>query len=303
MNSADLRDLILLAALWGGSFLFMRVAVPAFGAIPLIELRVLFATLVLLPLLLRSGQLAGLRSYARPMLVVGLINSALPFCLFAYAMLDLTSGVTAIINATAPLFGALIASLLRVERLTAARCCGLFLGFAGVVGLIASQGRLNFDGGGLPVLAALGGAMCYGIAANYSSRKLAGVAPLVIAAGSQLAATALLLPLALYSWPTVLPSAGDWASVLVLGVACTGFAYLLYFRLINNLGATGGVSVTFLIPAFAMGWGALLIDEPITPAMLACCGLILLGTALSIGILRPGFLRLRRTVEPSLRQQ
>jgi len=285
MRAIDLRDLVLLAALWGASFLFMRVAAPAFGPIAMIELRVLFATLFLLPFVLKKKQLTTVRKYSKEMLVVGLLNSALPFCLFAYALLVLPAGFTAIINATAPMFGAAIAAIFLGQTLSANRTLGLAIGFGGVVSLISSKGQLNIDGSLLTTFAAISAAACYGIAANYSSRRLQGVPALAQAFGSQAAAAALLIIPALLTWPPQQPALTDWLNMLVLGIACTGIAYLLYFRLISNVGATGAVSVTYLIPAFAMIWGWLFIDETVSPMMLISCIVILLGTALATGFL------------------
>lgn len=285
MKLSDLRDLLLLAALWGGSFLFMRVGVPAFGPVPMIELRVLFAALLLLPLLAHRRQLNLLADNKTPLLLLGVLTSALPFCLFAFAMIELTSGFTSIINASTPLFGAIIAAVFLAQQLTKLKVIGLIIGFAGVVSLILSRGTFSMEAGGLSIAAAVFAALSYGIAANYSSQALKGVPSLAIAGGSQLAAALVLAVPAIVFWPSQAPSMIDWLNMLVLGFLCTGIAYLLYFRLIENLGATGAVSVTFLIPAFAMLWGGLIIDEEITSAMVVSCLIILVGTALTTGLL------------------
>lgn len=296
MKLSDLRDLLLLAALWGGSFLFMRVGVPAFGPVPMIELRVLFAALLLLPLLAHKRQLSLLAEHKGALTLLGILTSALPFCLFAFAMIELTSGFTSIINASTPLFGAVIAAVFLAQKLTKLKMVGLVIGFAGVVSLIISRGSFSLEAGGLSIAAAVCAALSYGIAANYSSQALKGVPSLAIAAGSQAAAALVLIVPAIIFWPSQTPSLFDWLNILVLGFLCTGVAYLLYFRLIENLGATGAVSVTFLIPAFAMLWGALIIDEEITNAMLVSCLVILIGTALTTGLLtKNSFNRLTRS--------
>jgi drug/metabolite transporter (DMT)-like permease len=287
MRPRDLLDLVLLAALWGGSFLFVRAAVPAFGPFALIELRVGIAALMLLPLLALKGRASELRSNAAPIAVVGLMNSALPFTLFAFASLTMTAGFAAILNATAPLFGALVAHAWLKDRLTRMQGLGLLIGFGGVLLLVWGRNALAGGGSGWALVAALCATLAYGIAANYTKRTLTGVGSLSIATGSQCAAALALLPLAVWAWPTAVPPLRTWLEVILLGVASTGVAYLLYFRLIANVGPTRAVSVTFLIPVFGMLWGALYLGEVVTLSMLLGCGVILLGTALTLGLLRP----------------
>ncbi len=287
MRPRDLLDLVLLAALWGGSFLFVRAAVPAFGPFALIELRVGIAALMLLPLLALKGRVGELRSNAAPIAVVGLMNSALPFTLFAFASLTMTAGFAAILNATAPLFGALVAHAWLKDRLTRMQGLGLLIGFGGVLLLVWGRNALAGGGSGWALVAALCATLAYGIAANYTKRTLTGVGSLSIATGSQCAAALALLPLAVWAWPAAVPPLRTWLEVILLGVASTGVAYLLYFRLIANVGPTRAVSVTFLIPVFGMLWGALYLGEAVTLSMLLGCGVILLGTALTLGLLRP----------------
>lgn len=287
MRPRDLLDLVLLAALWGGSFLFVRAAVPAFGPFALIELRVGIAALTLLPLLAMRGSIGELRSNAAPIAIVGLMNSALPFTLFAFASLTMTAGFAAILNATAPLFGALVAHVWLQDRLTRMQGLGLLIGFGGVLLLVWGRNALAGGGSGWAVVAALCATLAYGIAANFTKRTLTGVGTLSIATGSQCAAALALLPLAMWAWPAAMPGLRTWLEVLLLGVASTGVAYLLYFRLIANVGPTRAVSVTFLIPVFGMLWGALYLGEVVTLPMLLGCGVVLLGTALTLGLLRP----------------
>jgi len=287
MKPRDLIDLLMLAALWGGSFLFLRVAVPEFGPIALIALRVGIAALFLLAVLAVCGRWAQMRAHAVPLTLVGVINSALPFCLFAYATLSVTAGFASILNATTPLWGAIVAHLWLRERLGAWRIAGLVLGLAGIVVLV--WGRIGFSAGsdGLAILAALGATASYGVAACYSRRRLADVDPLVVATGSQAGAAVLLAPLAAFAWPAQPASATAWASVAVMGLASTGLAYILYFRLIARAGPTQAVSVTFLVPVFATAWGALLLGERVTGRMLAGGLVVLAGTALATGLIRP----------------
>ncbi len=290
MKPLDIGELLLLAALWGASFLFMRLGAAEFGPVVLSALRVGLATLVLLPLLFWRRQAGVLRAHWRAIAVVGVVNSALPFVLFSTAALAINAGLSSIFNATAPLWGAVIAWLWLGDRLTRVRVVGLALGFAGVLWLAWDSASFKPGEHGVSaavaIAACLGATLCYGFAANYTKRRLSGVASLAVATGSQLAATlALALP-ALWWWPSVRPSATAWASVAGLAVLCTAVAYLLYFRLIDRLGAARAITVTFLLPVFGTFWGALFLGERLTPAMLLGCTVILLGTALTTGALR-----------------
>jgi drug/metabolite transporter (DMT)-like permease len=293
MNRRDLSELGLLGAIWGASFLFMRMGAGEFGPVALAFLRVAGASLMLLPLLLRRGEWAALRQHWRAIAVVGVVNSAIPFAMFALAALVLTTALMSVFNATASIWGALIAWLWLHDRLGASRWLGLAIGVVGVVGL--SWGKADFKPGEHGVCAAIGiaaciaGTVCYGIGASVSRRYLSGVPPMAVAAGSQFAAAAALLPLALWWWPAVLPGATAWGAAVALALLCTGAAYILYFRLIAHAGAANAMSVTFLIPAFAAAWGWLLLGEAPTVAMLTGCAVILLGTALATGLVKvPG---------------
>ncbi|QNM94699.1 DMT family transporter [Chitinimonas koreensis] len=287
MKPSDLAELILLAALWGASFLFMRVAAPAFGPVALIFVRVALATLCLLPVLLWRREAGAIRRHALPLAVVGLLNSALPFCLFAWATLSLSAGFTAVLNATTPLWSALVAYLWLRSPLPATRVAGLAIGFVGVVVLVWGKVSFKPGGDGFAIVAALAATLSYGIAANYTKQKLAGVAPLVVATGSQGAAALMLLPLAAWLWPPQSPPAQAWQAAIALAAACTALAYFLYFRLIAHVGPSKAVAVTFLIPLFAIAWGGLFLAEALTPAMIAGGAVILAGTALAIGLWPP----------------
>ncbi|HTN50254.1 MAG TPA: DMT family transporter [Burkholderiaceae bacterium] len=286
MKQRDLTDLVLLAALWGASFLFTRMAVPAFGALPLAELRVAVAAAMLLPLLALRGGLSDLRQRPARFALLGTFNTALPFALFAWAVLSITAGMASILNATAPLFTALVAWIWLRERLSALQWLGMAIGFAGVLWLTGA--RLGFSGGSstLALTAALCATFSYGISASVAKRYFGGVRPLAVAAGSQTAAALLLLPFAIATWPAAVPGVHDWAAAIALGVLCTGIAYILYFRLIARVGPATAMTVTFLIPAFAMLWGGIFLGETVSPAMLAGCAVILAGTALASGWLK-----------------
>jgi len=292
MKPRDLGDLVLLAAIWGSSFLFMRLVVPAFGPVGLAFVRVSGAALVLLPLMLLRGEGALLRRHWRALFVLGLTNSALPFLCFGYAAYTLPAGLAAIFNAATPLSTALIAWAWLGTPLTRWRSLGLALGFAGVAGLAAykslgtgSLQALQFDRPtALAIGACLLGTLLYGHAASHARRYLPGVPSMVMAAGTQLAAAAALALPALLTWPAVMPGARDWAAAAALAVLASGVAYILYFRLLTRVGSTQAASVTFLVPVFASGWGALVLAEPVTLPMLLGGGVIIAGTTLVLGL-------------------
>lgn len=287
MKTADMAELVALAAIWGASFLFMRLGAAEFGPVALAAVRVAGAALVLLPLLVWRGQFAELRRHWRAIFVVGLSNSALPFLGFSYAALSLSAGLSSIFNASTPLWGAVIAWLWLRDRPTAPRMVGLAIGFAGVIGLAWEKASFKPGGSGWAIVACLVAALLYGLSASYTRKRLQGVPPMAVAAGSQLsAALALALP-ALWWWPDQMPSARAWAMVALLAVLCTGLAYLMYFRLIAHVGAANAIAVTFLIPVFAVLWGWLFLAEALTGAMAAGCAVILFGTALATGVLAP----------------
>lgn len=285
MKPRDLLDLTLLAALWGGSFLFMRYAVPDFGVVPLIWLRVALASVCLLPLLLLKRQFGALRQQAGALTVMSLFNSGLPFLLIAWATLSITAGLASIMNAMTPVFTALIGALWLGDRLDGRRSLGLLLGLAGVALLAADKADFRPGGSGWAIVAMLLATACYGFAANHTRRYLQGVPALVNATGTQLVSALVLLPPALWSWPERMPGLGPWLATLVLGVACSALAYLLFFRLIARVGASRAVTVTFLVPVFGTLWGALFLGEPVTASMLAGGAVVLLGTGLATGVI------------------
>ncbi|MGF6779993.1 DMT family transporter [Paraburkholderia sp. GAS334] len=301
MAIKNLIQLLILAALWGASFLFIRVGVTDFGVAPLMALRVgigaLFLFVVLLARRPAREAFGTLRSRAWPLLVVGVLNSAAPFCLFAYAELTLSAGATSVINATTPLWGALVAFLWLKDRLSALRSLGMVIGFVGVLTLVWDQIATPQGAGATPTTTALAAAaalaatLMYGIAANYAKRHLTGVDSLTVATGTMTGATLLLLPIAIATWPATPISVHAWAAEIALGVACTGVAYMLFFHLIAVAGPARAVSVTFVIPIFGILWGALFLGEQVSAGMVEGCAVILVGTALAAGVIKriPGF--------------
>lgn len=282
-----LLEFVLLASLWGASFLFLRLGAAEFGPVPTAGLRVVLAALFLLPILLLQGQWPALRRHWKPALLSGLINSAIPFSLFAWAVMHITTGLTSILNATVPLFGALVAWVWLGERINAVRWLGLALGFVGIALLVwrAPAGAGTLSGNALWAIAAgLLASSCYALAASFALRYLSGIPPLVTATGGQIgAALALAVPM-LWFWPATMPGLRAWAAVTAVAVLCTGIAYILYFRIIARAGASRAVAVTFLSPVFAVFYGAVFLDEAITPWMLGCALVIVCGTLLSTGL-------------------
>lgn len=285
MAPTDILQIIAMAAVWGGSFLFLRIATPDFGPVPLIAIRVAVSALVLLPVvLLRPAWRAEFRQNAGKLFLLGLINAAVPFPLFAYSTLFVTAGFASIINATAPLFAALVAGVWLRDRITPGGFLGLILGFGGVVVLVG--GLPDARPGALPAIGgSLFAAFLYGVAASFVKKHLAGVNAWVTTIGSFGFAALLLAPLAFLTWPAVAPSPGSWAAVLLLAIVCTAVPNIYYFRLVLRVGPGKAMSVAFLIPVFGILWGALALGETVTPAMLGGGAVVLLGTALVVGVI------------------
>jgi drug/metabolite transporter (DMT)-like permease len=283
-------DFLMLAMIWGASFLFMRTAAVEFGAVLTAAMRVSIAALFLLPLLYFKGQSQVLWANWKRVFFVGVFNSALPFVLYSFAVQHITTGLSSIMNATVPLFGALLAWAWLGDKPGLPRTLGLFLGFLGVLLLAGSEADFKPNAAGVAPLWAVGGCLLatfsYALSANFAKRFIAHVPPLATATGSQCGASlALALP-AVFSLPDIAPSPTAWGALLVVGVLCTGVAYILYFRLIENAGPSKALTVTFLIPVFAIGYGVVLLNEHITAWMLMCGAIILIGTGLSSGLLR-----------------
>ena len=243
MSAAVAVEFILLAAIWGASFLFMRLGTLEFGPLPTAGVRVAIAALALLPVMLARGLWPQLRQHWKPVLFCGLINSAIPFALFSFALLSISTGLSSILNATVPLFGALVAWAWLGDRPGASRTLGLVIGFVGVA--LLTWGKASFTPNASGFSPAWGVAACllatisYAVSASYTRRYLTGLNPLMSATGSQIgAALGLAIP-SLLLWPSQPPSATAWGALLALGVLCTAVAYVLYFRLIDRLGRRG----------------------------------------------------------------
>jgi drug/metabolite transporter (DMT)-like permease len=250
------------------------------------------AAAVLVPLwLVHAGGLGALWAQRRRLLLLGAVTSAVPFVLYAFAATRLPAGYASILSATTPLWGALVAATWLKERLPAASIAGLAVGFAGVVLLVTGRASFTLGGAAVAIAACLLASLSYGISANFTKRYGAAIHPLGLATGSQLGASVTLLPVALATWPAQTPSLKSWAAVLLLGVLCTGIAYILYFRLIRNVGPAKAMSVTYVVPVFGVLWGALFLGEQVTVPMVLGTAVILAGVGLTTGALRVPQLR------------
>jgi drug/metabolite transporter (DMT)-like permease len=250
-------DFVLLSAVWGSSFMFMRLAVVEFGTLP----------------------------------TAMLLNSSIPTACISFALLSISSGLAAIVNATVPLFGALLAFFWLGQRLQPLAIGGLAVGFAGVATLAWSKAGFNSGVQGsavaLAILSACAGALSGASSALFARRFLPGMPAIALAGGSQVgAALGLLIP-ALLSWPQQMPGTRAWLAVVAVGMLCTGLGYLLFFRVLERAGPTRALTVTFVMPLFAMAYGVAFLGEAVTLPMLACAAAVIGGTALSMGFGSP----------------
>lgn len=283
MNGRDWAILLALSVLWGGSFFFLAIALRELPPITTMLLRVsLGAVPLLLFQLLRREALPTSLGIWGMFVLLGLLNNALPFALYAFAQLRIESGLASILNATTPLWGVLVAHFLtRDERATPGKIAGVLLGFGGVAAMIGAGARLG--GEALAILMCLGATLSYAFAAVYARRfRPLGIPPLTVATGQLIGASLLLLPLSLVlerPWTIAPPSAVTWAAIAGFALICTSFAYWLYFRLLASAGATNALLVTFLIPVTAILLGALVLGEKLEPRHYAGMALIALGLA------------------------
>jgi drug/metabolite transporter (DMT)-like permease len=285
MAQSDLLRFLSLAAIWGSSYMFMRIAAPGFGPVPMVMLRVAGAALFFLPWLLRAPIRPLLRANAAALFLLAALNSAIPFSLLGFSMLRLQAGFAAILGATVPLFAVAIDALWWRHRLEPRRLLGLALGFGGVVVLAWNHFDFGAGGSGWAVMAALGASACYAAGAHFGKHHFAGKPAMLPAAGSMLAAALMMAPFGAWSWPARAPPVADWLAVAVLAIVCTGCAYLLYYHLIRRVSATALTAVTFVIPGFGVLWGALFLHERITANIVFGMAVTLLGTAFTTGFI------------------
>ncbi len=292
MSKFQVFILISLGALWGASFLFMRIAAPEIGPVWLIEFRVLLAGLILLPWMLKQNYFLNMKENIGGLIIVGALNSALPFVLIAYITLAHSAGTTSILNAIVPIVGVVFSYLFVKEKLSHSQLLGVAIGFFGVVLLMLWQQEAVISPSPYAVFSAVLASLSYVAAAHYTKHYMANMPSLVFVSGTQLAAACLLLPLLPFFIPADLPSIEGIISIVGLAVLSTSLAFILYFKLIHEVGPTKTLMVTYLIPFFGMLWGTIFLNEVITLNQVVCALLILLGVALSIGSLK--FFRIQR---------
>lgn len=293
MKARDLFDLLILAAVWGASFLFLRVASPVVGPLGVAAVRVGGGALMLLPLVAMRGEMAALRRHGPWLVGAALLSCILPFMGLSQASRSLPAGMLSILNATTPMWGALVGWLWAREKLAPKRALGLAMGFAGVALLAADASQFSAQGAHGAVLLALGSTLTYAFAVHYNKRYLGTLTPLSNSAGTLAMASALLALPAWWVGPQPVRAevghmavwadipAAAWMALAALAILCTGLAYLIFYRLIERIGPNRALTVTFLIPVFGMLWGALFLDERVTVTMLLSTGIVLLGTWMS----------------------
>ena len=267
-------ELGLLGAIWGASFMFMRIAAADFGAFALVEIRLALGALVLLPFLWRARS-TMVTSLWPKLLVIGAINSAIPFLLFAWAAQRAPAGVVGITNAMTVLFTALVGMLLFGEKIGIRRAVALLVGFAGVV--VLASGKTAGASIGWAVAAGCTAALLYGVGAHLVRRHFTGLPPAAVAAATLGVSALMVLPFAIAQWPQNAIPARSWGAAALLGVLCTGLAYALYYRLIQRIGAGRAAPVTYLVPLFAVAWAWMLLGEALTLTM-AIAGALILGS-------------------------
>ena len=285
LSAGDVIRLLLLSAIWGASFLFMRIAAPELGPLPTTFTRVAIAALALTPFLLGREQRTARRQHRRSLLTLGIFNSAVPFSLLCWASLQLEAGFTSLLNASTPISTALIGLWWLRLPLSRFQWAGLAIGLSGIAILTSDQLDFTQDGAGWSIIAVLFATCCYGYAGHYAKVRLPDVSPLAVSAGSLLASTLALLPFVFLFEAPQAPGAATVWSALALGLLCTAVAFILFFDLLKRNGATAATTVTFVIPVFGILWGSLFLQEQITGRMILGMVIALLGTGLVTNII------------------
>lgn len=283
---ADLLNLLLLAAIWGASFILMRISAPEFGPVPLIAFRMTLAGLALAPIFFQKEARISYRTNWWQLLVSGVVGSALAFMLLSYATLTLSAGFTSLLNSSVPIFSALIAAVWLKERLTWLQLVGISFGIIGVLVLVWDKMDFQKTGIGWAVVACIAACFCYGFGAAWMKSKLQNIRPLVASSGSLLGAGLVLIPFALLRLPEEWPSPLSWWCAVALALICTALAFVFFFKLIQRTSATVATSVTFLIPFFGIFWGWLFLDEVVTGQIVLGMVISLLGMAMITKVIR-----------------
>jgi len=299
MDKGDWAVLGILALIWGGAFIFIGIAVRHVHPLTYVWLRLSIAALAMWAFLLFKGEKLGLpRPVWGSILLLAVLNNALPFTLFGWGQTHIASGLAAILNATTPIWGVLVAHVFtHDERMTPRKIAGVLLGFGGVATMIGPTLLANIGTDAVAQLACIAASLSYALAAVWARRfKALGLSPMSVTTGQLTAGALIMLPIALIAdqpWTRPLPPLGAWGAIAALALACTAFGYVLYFRLIDSAGATNALLVTLLVPPVAILLGAVLLGETLAPQDFAGLGLIALGLAAIDGRLL-SLLRVRR---------
>jgi len=287
MKVSDALLLILLAAIWGSSFVFMRATADVFGPIALIAIRISIAALFLLAFLLQKKQRKEFFDHWKILFLVGSINSAIPFSLLAYASLHLSSGTVSILNAITPVFTALIAHFWLKNIMTKLQFFGMAISISGLLFLVWDKISWSIDSW-FPLLTGVSAGLLYGIASTTTKKYLSDVSVMTSTAGSLLFSAILIIIVSLFFLPDFNNIHSiDWFYAITLGILCTAIAFIIYFKLVKNIGPATTASVTFLIPIFAFLWGYILLDELVTTRMWIATGIILLGMGFVTRLIKP----------------
>ncbi len=285
MNRGEWGILLALALIWGAAFMFIGVAVSHVDPLTYVWLRLSIAAGGMLVFMKLSGNRLGLpRQVWGSILLLALLNNALPFTLFGWGQTHIASGLASILNATTPIWGVLVAHLFTDdERLTPRKIAGVLLGFGGVAVMIGPTLLADIGTNALAQLACVAAALCYAIAAVWARRfRRMGLSPMSVTTGQLSAGALMMLPLAMLidqPWTQPIPPLTAWGAIVALALLCTAFGYVLYFKLIDSAGATNALLVTLLVPPFAILFGSLLLDEVLAPQDFAGLALIALGLA------------------------
>lgn len=289
MRPADIGRLLLLAAIWGASYLFMRIAVPHVGAAWMAEGRTLAGGLVMLAFLAATRTQPAVGRHWRGYLVLGVVGVAIPFWLIGTAVKTIDASTAAILNATSPIFSAIVAAAWIRERLTVEKLAGIAISMAGIAILVGWTPKPMTGEELIACSLSLAACACYGFASVFTKVRLKDAPPAALSAASCLVGAAAMAPFTPWGMVTAPVPASAWAAIAVLGVVCTGFAFILYYRLIADLGPVRATTVTLLIPVFGILWGVLFLGEPLSPGRIAGAATVLLGCALALGLLRIPF--------------
>jgi drug/metabolite transporter (DMT)-like permease len=287
--------MVTLAALWGGSYLFMRFAVPHVGTEWVVEGRTLAGGFVLAAFIALTGRGFALKRFWRGYAVIGIVGVTVPFWLIGTAVKSIDASTAAILNSTSPIFSAIVASIWIRERLTLEKVAGIALSIAGIAILVGWTPKPMSAAELIACALCLLACSCYGWVSVFTKVHLKEAPSSAISAVSCLVAAGALAPFTPWATLAAPVPALAWGAVVALGVFSTGFAFILYYRLIGDLGPVKALMVTLLIPVFGILWWVLLLGEPLTPGRIAGCAIVLAGCALALGLLR---LPLRHAARP-----